>query len=75
LGKNKIDDEGAKYIASALQDNVSLNTLTLDRNDIGDQGAKYIIALIDRNPVIQNIDMEFNCTSMLKMIKEKLARN
>jgi len=47
LSHNKINDEGVKILADALQSNTSLKTLDLKENDISDQGDLSLLKLVN----------------------------
>ncbi|CAF5063069.1 unnamed protein product, partial [Rotaria socialis] len=49
---NRIDDEGAKHIASLLQTNTTLTVITLEGNAIGSAGAQYLSDALLNNTVL-----------------------
>jgi len=56
LEDNKIGDEGANAVATALEKNRSLESLSLEGNNIGDKGAKAMAAALKVNWTLAEIE-------------------
>ncbi len=48
----EIKDEGARYLASALKKNDTLESLFLESNEIKDQGAEHLASMLETNNVL-----------------------
>ncbi|CAF4598864.1 unnamed protein product, partial [Rotaria magnacalcarata] len=55
---NEIGDNGARYLAEALQINKTLKSIPLMRNKIGGKGAQYLIQALQHNQTIKSLELE-----------------
>ena len=55
-----IDDEGAKLLADALQQNRTLTSLNLAGNQIGDEGAKALAEALTQNRTLTSLSLGAN---------------
>ena len=60
LGDNRIGDDGAKALATALKNNTSLTSLNLLGNRIGDDGAKALATALETNTSLTSLELGFN---------------
>ena len=65
LSRNKITDDGVKYLADALKDsNCKINSLNLSENKITEKGVKYLAdALKDSNCKLNSLNLASNVTA------------
>jgi hypothetical protein len=73
LRGNKISDDGAVSLMTALLFNSSLRVLLLGQNNISDDGAEKLAELIGYNSVLDQIMLDFNNVSTLMDMKVKNA--
>ena len=60
LELNKIDADGARALASALEKNQTLTTINLIGNKIGDDGARALASALEKNQTLTTIYLRYN---------------
>jgi len=68
LWNNHIGDQGAQFLAKALETNTTLTTLDLCNNHIGDQGAQFLAKALETNTTLTTLDLSCNQIRNRKMI-------
>jgi len=57
ISSNDIEKDGARYIAEALEVNITLNYLEFSANEIGDKGAESISEALKKNTALNLLDL------------------
>merc|ERR1711879_594056 len=79
LGGNKIGEEGASYIAAALQENTALRRLVLGDNGIGTAGAEQLASVIPTNETLRELLLSDNdlkeagCRLLVEALRENVT--
>jgi Ran GTPase-activating protein (RanGAP) involved in mRNA processing and transport len=61
-GENELLEEGAKYLATALENNTNIKTINLQKTKIGVTGLKQLEAYLARNKTI--VEVKLACNSI-----------
>ncbi|CAF3698901.1 unnamed protein product [Rotaria sp. Silwood1] len=58
LQGNRIDAQGAQYLANILQNNTTLTTLILSDNNIGGEGVQHLANVLESNRTLTKLELE-----------------